>query len=112
MPVAKLIQDAEEEPNSLTRRIHQLVELHENREKVYQNLTKYQEKMKAMFEKNVKNKNFQPGYLLFRWDVKKEDKGKHGKFDPLWFGPFRITKAKGNNTFILENFDGELLSFL
>jgi len=32
MPMAKLLQEVEEEPSALTRRINQLVEIHENRE--------------------------------------------------------------------------------
>jgi len=40
-PVAALIQDGEEEPNPLTRRINQLVGLNESRERVTQNLISY-----------------------------------------------------------------------
>ena len=39
----------------------------------------------------------------------KAEKGKHGKFDPLWFGPFKIVEQGGNNTFKLENLQGDLL---
>jgi hypothetical protein len=39
----------------------------------------------------------------------KEDVGKHGKFDHIWFGPFKITATKGKNSFLLENLDGEIL---
>jgi len=31
---------------------------------------------------------------------------KHGKFDNLWFGPFRISEVLINNTFIVEGLDG------
>lgn len=44
-----------------------------------------------------------------RWDIRREDKGKHGMFDPLWFGPFKIAEEKGNNTFLFENLEGESL---
>jgi hypothetical protein len=40
-----------------------------------------------------------------RWDSRREDKEKHGKFDNLWYGPFRITKVMNNNTFLLHNLD-------
>jgi len=43
---------------------------------------------------------------VLRWDVKREDKGKHGKFDQLWFGPFKIVEERGNNNYMLENLDG------
>ena len=52
---------------------------------------------------------FQKGDLVLRWDTWKEDKGKHGKFDPLWYGPFKINEVRLNNTFILENLEGEVL---
>ena len=34
-------------------------------------------------------------------------KGKHGKFDNLWIGPFTVIKIFGNNTFVLQNLSGE-----
>ena len=64
--------------------------------------------MKAPFDKKAKDRFCQPGDLVLRWDVRREDKGKDGKFDLLWFGPFKIAEVKGNNTFPLENMDGEV----
>ena len=49
------------------------------------------------------------GDLVLRWDIRRADKGKHGKLDPLWFGPFKIAESAGNNTFRLENLGGDLL---
>ena len=48
--------------------------------------------------------------MVLRWDARKEEKGKHGKFDNLWFGPFIISKLLENNTFMLQNLEGEELS--
>ena len=45
--------------------------------------------------------------MVLRWDTRREEKGKHGKFDSLWYGPYRIVEARSNNTFMLENLDGE-----
>ena len=86
-----------------------LVELNETRDKVKENLINYQEKMKTIFERKSKDVLFQPGDLVLIWDIRREDKSKHGKFDPLWYGPFNITKSRSNNTFFLENSDGEML---
>lgn len=72
-------------------------------------MSDYQQKMKLLFDKKAKDKPQQPRDLVLRWDVRQEDKGKHGKFDPLWFGPFRIVEGRGKNTFLLEKLDGELL---
>lgn len=46
--------------------------------------------------------------MVHRWDARRVDKGKHGNFSPLWFGPLNICEEKGNNTFLLENLDGEV----
>ena len=48
--------------------------------------------------------------MVLRWDARKEQKGKHGKFDNIWFGPFVVSKFLENNTFILQTLDGEELS--
>ena len=74
-----------------------------------ENLINYQEKMKFIFDIKAKDILFQPGDLVLRWDVRREEKGKHGKFDPLWYGPFKIVEVRTNNTFILENLDVELI---
>ena len=63
--------------------------------------------MKSIFDRKEKEVLFQAGDLVLRWDTRREDKGKHGKFDPLWYGPFKISEARSNNTFILEYLDGE-----
>lgn len=96
----------------MTRRINQLVELQENREQVDAKLSNYQQKMKSLFDKKAKDRPLQQGDLVLRWDVRWEDKGKHGKFDPLWFGPFKIAEERGDNTYLLEKLYGELLELL
>ena len=44
--------------------------------------------------------------LVLKWDVIREEKGKHGKFDNLWKGPYLISDVKTNNTFSLDEMDG------
>ena len=41
-----------------------------------------------------------------RWDSRREDQGKHGKFDFLWKGPYIIYVFRGNNAFFLRELDG------
>ena len=60
-----------------------------------------------MLEKTAKEDNFQVGYWFLKWDVVRQDKGKHGKFDSLWIGPFVIDQVYNNNTFKLQNLEGE-----
>jgi hypothetical protein len=65
--------------------------------------------MKDLFDKKAKDKEFLPNDLVLKWDARKEDVGKHGKFDHLRFGPFRIADGEGKNSFLLENLDGKIL---
>jgi hypothetical protein len=48
--VMKLWQVSNEEPNDVTRRINQLVEVQQNRAKVNERLQRYQDNMKALFD--------------------------------------------------------------
>ena len=93
----------------MIRRINQLVELEETRDQANHKLTEYQEKMKHVFDQHAKDRKLQIGDLVLRWDIRRVEKGKHGKFDPLWFNPFKIVKQGGNNTFTLENLQGDFL---
>ena len=98
-----------EELNDVTRRINQIIKVQKNRVEVDDKLQKYQDNMKALFEKKDKDREFLPGDLVLKWDTRREDAGKHNKFNHLWFRPFRIATTKGKNSFLLENFDGNIL---
>jgi hypothetical protein len=112
LPVMKLWQDQKEEPNHLTRRINQLIKVQQHRVEVDERLQKYQDDMKALFDRRTKDRDFLLGDLVLRWDTRREETTKHGKFDHLWYGPFRVSALKGKNSFLLENLDGEILNAL
>ena len=59
-----------------------------------------------MFDKRNKASDFKIGDKVLKWDSRREDKGKHGKFDNLWQGPYLIQSAIGNNAFFLQELDG------
>jgi hypothetical protein len=40
-----------------------------------------------------------------RWDARRDEKSKHGKFDNLWFDSFKVVKVLDNKTFVLHNLD-------
>ena len=67
----------------------------------------HQQKIKIIFDKREKVDNFQVGDWVLKWDTIRKDKGKHGKFDSLWIGPFVIAQIERNNTFKLQNMEGE-----
>ena len=64
-------------------------------------------KVKARFDKQTKEQTFLLGHVVLIWDAQKNDKKKHGNFDNMWLGPFKIAKVMGNNTFVLWNLQGE-----
>ena len=46
---------------------------------------------------------------MLHWDARREYHGKHGKFENLWFGPFKIAEVLENNTFLLKHLDDDQL---
>ena len=72
----------------------------------------YKDKIKHSFDKRVKENNFFPDDLVLRWDARRDEKPKHGKFDHIWLGPFRIVRSLENNTFVLQNLEGDELAGL
>ena len=84
-----------------------MVELQQIREQVIGELEAHQQRIKGMFDKRAKASNFQVRDWVLKWDAVRHDKGKHGKFDSLWIGSFVIAQVHKNNTFKLQNMEGE-----
>jgi len=66
--------------------------------------------MKALFDHKAKDREFLLGDLVLKWDARREDSAKHGKFNHIWYGPFKVTTSEGKNSFLLENLDGKILN--
>ena len=94
------------EDNDVTRRINQTIHLHQTREEVYIRAQQLQENIKKLFEKRTKASDFKIVDKVLKWDSRREDKGKHGKFDNLWQGPCLIQSAIGYNAFFMQELDG------
>ena len=58
-----------------------------------------------MFDKRAKAEDFNICDKVLRWDSRREDKGKHAKFDFLWKGPFVVSAIQGNNTYFLRSIE-------
>ena len=110
IPVMKFLHDSQEEPNDIQRRIYALIELQQKHETVQEKAQLYRTKVKERFDRKIKENTFSNGDMVLRWDARKEQKGKHGKFDNIWFGPFIVSNILENNTFVLQTLDGEELS--
>jgi len=103
IPAMKILQECQAEPNSMQRRISQVICLQQTREEVYNRVQVLQEKLKKAFDRRTKAEDFNIGDKVLKWDSRRESKGKHGKFDSLWKGPFVIQAVQGNNTYFLQD---------
>jgi hypothetical protein len=103
----KFFQDYQGEPDDMIKRIYELVEVQQTREQVMNGAHEHQQKIKQDFDGKVRKEDFQLGDLVLKWDAPREDKGTHGKFEALWIGPFKISKELPNNTYRLQNLEGD-----
>jgi len=54
LPVANFLQDQEGEPDDMIRRMHQLVEVHQTKEQIFDKAQSHEQKIKEAFDKKVK----------------------------------------------------------
>jgi hypothetical protein len=87
--------------DDMIMRMHQRMEVQQTREQLFDKAQIHQQKIKEYFDKKVKKEYFQLGDLVLKWDAQRQDKGKHGKFEALWIGPFKFSEVLQNNTFKL-----------
>ena len=72
-------------------------------------MEKDQALIKNTFVRKAKNRSFQVGDLVLKWDADRVKPGRHSKFDAIWSGPYMVTKCKDSNAFQLSSLDGEEL---
>ena len=106
LPMAKFLQEEQNEENDMAKSITDLVEVHQIKDQLVEKSAAHQKRIKEAFDIKAKMENFQVGDLVLKWDALKEKKGNH-KFDALWTGPFVITQIRKNNTFMLRSMEGE-----
>eukprot|EP00253_Pinus_taeda_P015098 PITA_15098 len=104
--IKKLLEELDSETNDIQRRINQTIHLQQTMEEVLQNTSKLQEKIKKIYDHKTKEDNFNLGDVVLRWDARNEEKGKHGKFENLSKGLYRIYAFRGKYAFLLEEMDG------
>ena len=64
--------------------------------------------VKIWFDHHLaRDKDFQVGELVLKWDKPSEPKGKHTKFQHLWLGPFQVVEKIGQGTNRLKMLQGE-----
>jgi hypothetical protein len=79
------------------------------REQVFNKSQLHHDKMKRIFDRHTKEYDFKFNDLVLKWDARNEDRGRHGKFDHLWMGPFNIFVYHGNNAYLLQELNGDLI---
>jgi len=106
VPVMKIIQEVQTKPNDIQRTINPTIQLQQSREEVYNRTQAVQENIKKFFDKISKADDFSLGDKVLKWDSRRQDKGKHGKFENIWKGPYIISTFRGNNAFYLKELEG------
>jgi hypothetical protein len=82
--------------------------LEEEKEKPKSKFIAHQHIVKIWFDKHkAKEKKFDVGDLVLKWDRENEPKGKHSKFQNLWLGPFQVAENIGLGTYQLQDLRGE-----
>eukprot|EP00253_Pinus_taeda_P027004 PITA_27004 len=100
---------AESSNKSLVNIIKKLLEISKNgwHKKLINALWADRERIKRIYDRKAKADTFQLDEVVLRWDARHEDKGKHGKFENLWKGPYKITAIRGQNAFLLKEMNGD-----
>eukprot|EP00253_Pinus_taeda_P012194 PITA_12194 len=62
---------------------------------------------KSWHKRKAKVDKFQVDDVVLKWDARNEEKGKHGKLENLWKGPFKIAAYQGQNAFLLKEMNEE-----
>jgi hypothetical protein len=105
----RLLQEQYVEPDATQRRINELINVQKTREKAFKNSQLHQDMIKKDFDRNTKEDDLKVADLVLKWDAKNEDRGKHVKFDHMWLGPFKIVSYHGNNAYVLQELNGDLV---
>jgi hypothetical protein len=108
-PMIRLLQEQNVEIDATRRRKYELINVQQTRENAFKNSQLHQDKIKKDFDKHTKEDDFKVGDLVLRWDTINEDKGKHGKFDHLWLGPFKIVAYHGSNSYLRQESNGDII---
>jgi hypothetical protein len=103
------MQEKEDEPNDDLRRTNQLVHVQQMREQIFNKSQPHQDKMKRIYDIHTKEDDFKVNYLVLKWDARNEYRGRHGNFDHLWMGPFKIVSYHVNNAYLLQELNEDLI---
>ena len=95
--------------DDMHQRIDELAGLVETRKEASVRSMKLQLQTKNLYDRRTVIKKFQPEDLVLMWNARLQDKGKHGKFDPIWLGPYLIDSLWGNDSYFIKDLSGNQL---
>ena len=95
--------------DDMQERMDELIGFYEQRKNVVVKNAKLQHQMKYLYDKKEIDKKFEPDDMVLMWNARLEDKGKHGKFDPIQLGPYLIDSNWGDDSYLLTNLSGSIL---
>ena len=91
MSLQKFVQKYDDDiVDDMQERMNELVGLNEHRRDASTKNTKLQLQMKHVFDKKAVERKFEVDETVLMWNARIKDKGNHGKFDPIWLGPYLI----------------------
>ena len=90
----------------------ELVGLHEHRKNAIIRNDNLQHQMKYLYDKKIVDRMFELDVMVLIWNARLEDKGKHGKFDPIWLGPYLVYSKWGDDSYFLRELSRGILEFL
>ena len=110
MNLYKFVQKYDEDiTNDMQERMDELVGLSEHRRDATANNCKLQMQMKYLYDKKAIDRKFEPNDMVLMWNARLEDKGKHGKFDPIQLGPYLVDSKWGDDSYFLRKLSGGIL---
>lgn len=84
-------------------KMNDILQLDETRREALTKNAKLWVQMKYLYDKKEVERKFDLEDLVLLWNCKHEDKGKHGKFDPFWLGPYLIHDNWGEDSYFKNN---------
>jgi hypothetical protein len=101
----------ENENESFQASIHQLVKLDENRRRDFEKLLGKQEKVKSLFDKNARPREFNSSILFLMWDRQREKPRNHGKLNSFSRRTLQVESIFHTNSLHLSHLDKEEIPF-
>ena len=98
--------------DDMHQRVDELARLAETRKEASIRNMKLQLQTKHLYDRRTVIRKFQPKDLVLMWNARLQDKGKHGKFDPIWLGPYLVDSLWGDDSYFFKELSGNLLELL